>query len=39
LGICTWYTKGAVRNIRLRPLKPEEVRAAQERKDRAADDE
>ena len=25
LGICTWLTKGAVRNIRLRELKPEEI--------------
>ena len=27
LGISTWSTKGAVRNIRVRPLKPEEVQA------------
>lgn len=30
LGIATWYTKGAVRNIRMRPLKAEEVVAAAE---------
>ncbi len=30
LGISTWCTKGAVRNIRVRGLKPEEVRAAQD---------
>jgi hypothetical protein len=32
LGISTWATKGAVRNIRLRALKPEEIRAVGERK-------
>jgi hypothetical protein len=31
LGISTWVTKGAVRNIRVRPLKPEEVRAIEKR--------
>lgn len=31
LGISTWVTKGAVRNIRVRRLKPEEVRTIQER--------
>jgi hypothetical protein len=29
LGIATWYTKGAVRNIRVRPLTPDEVRIAE----------
>ena len=28
LGICTWCTAGAVRDIRVRRLKPEEIRAA-----------
>jgi hypothetical protein len=38
LGISTYATKGAVRNIRLRPLKPEEIQAAQEEADQAAED-
>jgi hypothetical protein len=29
LGISTWGTKGAVRNIRMRSLKPEEIQSAQ----------
>jgi hypothetical protein len=31
LGISTWATKGAVRNIRVRALKPDEVRAIREK--------
>lgn len=31
LGISTWVTTGAVRNIRVRALKPEEVRAVSDR--------
>jgi hypothetical protein len=39
LGIATWATKGAVRNLRVRALKPEEVRAVQKNENkRAADD-
>lgn len=30
LGISTWCTTGAVRNIRIRPLRPEEIKAAEE---------
>ena len=32
LGVCTWRTKGAVRNIRLRELSADEIKAAQEKK-------
>jgi hypothetical protein len=39
LGISTWCTKGAVRNIRVRSLRPEEVRAAEEQAKRAAENE
>ena len=38
LGISTYATKGAVRNIRVRPLKPEEIQAALEEADQAAED-
>jgi hypothetical protein len=38
LGISTYATKGAVRNIRVRPLKPDEIQAAQQEADRAAED-
>jgi hypothetical protein len=39
LGIATWGTKGAVRNLRVRALKPDEVQAIQkEENKRAADD-
>ena len=37
LGICTWSTTGAVRNIRVRALKPEEVRTISERVQKAED--
>lgn len=37
LGICTWSTKGAARNIRLRALKPEEIETARQ-KAKALDD-
>jgi hypothetical protein len=37
LGISTWSTAGAVRNIRVRALKPEEVRAIAEKQEKAAD--
>ena len=37
LGVSTWCTTGAVRNVRVRPLKPEEVRAVQEKHDQAAE--
>ncbi|MCX7428631.1 MAG: DUF1080 domain-containing protein [Planctomycetia bacterium] len=33
LGVASWCTKGAVRNIRLRLLKPEEVAAAAKKKE------
>ena len=36
LGVSTWCTKGAVRNIRIRPLKPEEIQAAREKAKAAA---
>lgn len=38
LGISTYATKGAVRNIRVRPLKPEEIQAAQQEADEAEQD-
>ena len=31
-GFCTWYTSGAVRNVRVRPLTPAEVKAAADTK-------
>jgi hypothetical protein len=37
LGISTWCTAGAVRNIRVRKLKPEEVRAIADKQEKAAD--
>jgi hypothetical protein len=37
LGISTWVTTGAVRNIRVRALKPEEVRTIRERAQKAED--
>ena len=37
LGISTWSTTGAVRNIRVRALKPEEVRTISERVQKAED--
>ena len=37
LGISTWCTAGAVRNIRVRTLKPEEVRAIADKQEKAAD--
>jgi hypothetical protein len=39
LGVSTWVTTGAVRNIRVRALKPAEVREIQTREDRAAESE
>jgi hypothetical protein len=39
LGISTWCTAGAARNIRVRALKTEEVQAIQEAHDRAAEEE
>lgn len=38
LGISTYATKGAVRNIRIRPLKAEEIQAAEEEAARAAEE-
>ena len=38
LGIATWTTKGAVRNIRVRLLKPDEIRALREREKAEAAD-
>jgi hypothetical protein len=38
LGVSTWCTAGAVRNIRVRPLKPDEIRTIQQEHDRAAKD-
>jgi hypothetical protein len=37
LGVSTWCTAGKVRNIRLRKLKPEEVRAIAEKQEKTAD--
>ena len=37
LGISAWCTKGAVRNIRIRTLKPEEIRAARKQQKHAAE--
>ncbi len=37
LGISTWGTAGAVRNIRIRALPPAEVRAVEEQQKRSAD--
>lgn len=37
LGIATYATKGAVRNIRVRPLKPAEIEAAREEAEQAAE--
>jgi hypothetical protein len=37
LGVSTWCTTGAVRNIRVRPLKKDEVRAIQEKHDQTAE--
>lgn len=39
LGISTWATTGAVRNIRVRALKPEDIRAAQQQLERATNEE
>ena len=39
LGISTWCTTGAVRNIRVRALKPDEVRAIEEREKATSDNE
>jgi hypothetical protein len=36
LGISTWCTTGAVRNIQVRRLKPDEIRTIQQQHDRAA---
>lgn len=38
LGVSTWCTKGAVRNIRVRPLTPDEVRIAEVELETANDD-
>ena len=36
LGISTWCTAGAVRNIRVRKLKPDEIRAIADKQEKAA---